>query len=74
MQVNYQALALLEKREEYFWKKRKNWFKKSIFTMEQKIEKKEKEEKVYRKDKNGTDICKKNKNIIFRAICTNYSY
>ena len=35
--------------------------KRRIYALEQKEEKKEEEKKIYRKDKNGTEICKKNK-------------
>lgn len=43
-------------------KKKNRGFKKSIYAVDNKDEKKEEvENKVYRKDKNGTEICKKNK-------------
>ncbi len=52
-----------KKRRIFLEEKKKRVLKKSIFKVEQKIEKKEEteKEKIYRKDKNGTEICKKNK-------------
>ena len=50
-----------KKRRIFLEEKKKRGLKKSIYAIEQKVEKKEEKEKIYRKDKNGTEICKKNK-------------